>query len=208
MVDGEDKPIEAKPVVPKPAKIKQALEEASNPYQLLSAEQKEQVFSFGKKLTIKGWVVANGVETCLWTKKVKLGTQEFIVGGKRYQILYHKLQKDKKGLVYNVQVNNELGALAFSAPTKDVDAKVAKNVGRRQNLNAIWGSWQMPLIIALIAIIAAIIGFSLMAVFIAQLGQANACLSDLNCMEGRQQAIILKAQEEANKDNPEGEPTQ
>lgn len=170
-----------------------------SPYQQLNEAGILDVFNFGRKLTVKGWIVANGVETCLWVKKVKLDTQEFSIGKKRYQIMPHKIQKDKKGLVYNVQINNELGGLSFSAPTKEVDAKVAKNVGRRQNLNAIWGSWQMPLIIALIAIIGAIIGFSLMAVFLAQLGTANNCLNDITCMEGRQQALILKAQQEQEK---------
>lgn len=127
------------------------------------------LFRFKKIIEVIFWTFPNDLETAIDHKKIKLGVQDFEHKGRTYTVDYSRVQNRLGKLIYNVQVNNTVGALSYVKPKVNRDAKNAHDLLQRTWLQALWSTYKMPLIIALVAIIVAII---MVILFFVMLGQA------------------------------------
>lgn len=151
----------------------------------------KQLFVKKQKIICKIWAYPNGIEVCIAKRTVKLGVQQFEYKNRVFNIDYSAIQQDLGILVFNVHFNNAVGALRFQKPLKDVDSKNAKEMLQRGILTALWGSWKMPLFIALIAVA----GLIVMATVFATILPRYLALNDENSsmrqqLEAYQQAGI------------------
>lgn len=161
----------------------------------------EKFFKQKKKLTIRTWVSASGIETAVEEKDVKIGTLDVELKSGKYTIDYSAVQNIFGQLVYNTKHRVANGALRFVNQSKhDVDAKLRKSMSARDNLTAIWSRWQLPFIACIIAMVVAIIAISLLAIFIAQVQTANSCLSNESCMVSKIAKIHADAEAKAKAD--------
>lgn len=124
------------------------------------------IFTKKQKLKWRVWTFASGQEICIASGKVKMGVQQFEWKRRLYNIDYSAIQLQLGDLVYNTHVHNAIGSLRFRAPEKNVDSKNAKELLQRTWLTALWGSWKMPLIVALIAVMGCVILAVILAIFL------------------------------------------
>lgn len=134
------------------------------------------LFGFKKKIEVIFWTFPNGVETAIAHKSVKIDAQELTFHGKRYNIDHSRIQNRMGKLIYNIHVNNAVGALSFVKPKTDRDAKNAEQMLQRNWLTALWSQYKMPLIVALIACGVAIMMTILFFVMLGQLGAKDAII--------------------------------
>lgn len=140
-------------------------------YNELGAKTLTVLFGFKKEIECILWTFPNGVETAIAHKKVKLDAQQFEHHGKLYNIDHSRIQNKMGKLVYNVHVNNAIGALSFVKPKVDRDAKNAHDLLQRNWLTALWSQYRLPLLVALIACLVAVI---MVILFFVMLGQNQA----------------------------------
>lgn len=163
-------------------------------------------FKQPKEITVRTWIIGNNTEAMVDEKTVKLGVQDVYIGNKKYTIFYDAIQNIHGKLIYNTKYNVANGALRYRLSVdKEIDAKIRRDMASRENLTAIWSKWQLPLMVALVAIIGCIIAFSFLAIIGGQLSTANNCLGNEQCMlnkitaiRAQQEAERLKAEAQAN----------
>ena len=155
-------------------------------------------FKRPKVITVRTWVINDSIETAVEEKDVKIGSPDAELGSGKYNIDYNAVQNVFGKLVYNTKYRTANGALRYiSQASHEVDAKIRDKMCARDNLTAIWSRWQLPLIIALVAIIGAVVGFTLFAIELSQASRSDACLHNESCMV--QQIAKIRADAEAQK---------
>lgn len=179
------------------AKAKKKIADAITPS--LGDRFMEKYMKQPKSILVRTWLIGNDKEIMVEEKKVKLGTQDVLIGADKYTIVYDAIQNVKGQLIYNTKHRVANGALRYRMQVdKEVDSKIRSSMASRENLNAIWGKWHMPLIIALIAILAAILFAVLFAVSLGSATNAQNCLANEQCMLNKITTLRAQAEKEAN----------
>lgn len=171
-------------------------------YNELGAKTLTALFSYGKKIECVLWTFPNGVETAIARKKVKIDAQQFSYKNKLYNIDHSRVQNRMGKLVYNVHVNNSVGALSFVKPQTSRDAKNAEEMLQRNWLTALWSINKMPLIIALIACVVAIAMVILFFVILGQSAGKDQVILNLTVENTNLKAILYPPQPQPELVNP------
>jgi hypothetical protein len=185
-------------VGPEVADKKNGREKPVNLTPSLGDEFLQRFFKQPKKITVRTWIIGVDKEVMIDETEVKLGALDFTIGGFKYSIVYDAIQNVKGTLIYNTKHRVANGALRYRTHLdKEVDAKIRNDMSARDNLTAIWSRWQLPLIIALVAVVGCIVLGSILAVIAGSYANADSCLHSESCMVGK--ITQLKAQAEAEK---------